>query len=81
MLTVLWNERELSFFTCFCCRAVLPNVHYRLSAQFGHLVCLIFKILLFCREVIDWNTEILSFDGEEVRYCYPQYGTPHCVQA
>ena len=41
-LTVLWNERELSnsvmLFTCFCCRAVLPNVPYRLNAQFGHLV-------------------------------------------
>ena len=25
-------------FTCFCCRAVLPNVPYQLNAQFGHLV-------------------------------------------
>ena len=41
-LTVLWNERELGnsviLFTCFCCRAVLPNVPYQLNAQFGHLV-------------------------------------------
>ena len=41
-LTVLWNEGELGnsvmLSTCFCCRAVLPNVPYRLNAQFGHLV-------------------------------------------
>ena len=44
-LTVLWNEGELGssvmLSTCFCCRAVLPNVPYRLNAQFGHLVLLI----------------------------------------
>ena len=43
-LTVLWNEGELGnsvmLSTCFCCRAVLPNVPYRLNAQFGHLVIL-----------------------------------------
>ena len=57
-LTVLWNERELSnsamLFTCFCCRAVLPNVPYRLNAQFGHLVTVQIRKLRTEREITEW---------------------------
>ena len=69
-LTVLWNARELSnsvlLFTFFCCRAVLPNVPYRLNAQFGYLVS---TVKQFCENTNSFM--VIQPKPGKLRYFFP----------